>query len=344
MEPQQLRRLLRARVQALRCESLQFKSLDEPQSVATDTILTAKGYRQRRRVVLTAHGCLPASCAMCPLPNESVPRDIPVTLANWMNQLRLAVNPQDDLHTLTLFHNGNFFSDHEIPDSWRSEIYKFLRGTRIRELVVESLPQYLTPERLNAARVHLGDIRLTVAIGLQSASELVREVCIGSPCRRDSLENAVQLLHRQGAGVQVFLLYHPPFLTLEEAMHDLQESIRYVHALSLLPTVCPMRVAPHTVVGDLAASGHYVAANLWHLYDALNGISHVRIAASLLRRDEDSTLLDAFAALNRTGSLPVLNRPTSPPLLNPHPADPREVYSRIEGYLRRMPSREPNSG
>ncbi len=334
MEPQLIKRLLLARVFALRRNQFTYASLNEPQSVQTDTIQTPEGPRTRRRIVLTAHGCSVATCTMCPLPDEAVDKAVPVTLDHWMNQLREGFRPVllgQSIHTLTLFHNGNWFADREVPEAWREEIYCYLRATDIRELVVESLPQYLTAERLAHARRYLGPaIKLTVAIGLQSSSELVRELCIASTCLEGTFQRAVELLHAQGDAAQVFLMFHPPFLTIEESMWDLRDSIAYVKACGATPTICPMRIAPNTVVWDLAAKGLYTAPDLYELQSAIHGIDNVRVAMSLVSLI-DSPHRRAFEILNQTGKLPQLPLPSCPPPEKPERA---AVLERIERYLR----------
>ena len=331
MDEKLIKRLLLARVFALRRNDFRYDSLDRPQSVQDDIIQTPEGPRKRRRVVLTAHGCSVATCSMCPLPDEAVDGRTPVTLDHWMSQLRGALyDCPADLHTLTLLHNGNFFADREVPPEWRDEIYRFLRTTPIKEFVVESLPQYLTTERRLVARHGLERIKLVVAIGLQSSSRLVRELCITSTCKDDTFQEAVQMLKAQGDDVQVFLLFHPPFLTIEESIWDLRASIRYCQALGVTPTICSMRIAPNTVVADLAAKGLYQAPTLFNLAEALLHIENVRVAASLLPPDADPRWTAPFHELNQTGKMRLLVS-SARPWTEPKRED---VLQRIEGYLK----------
>ena len=332
MEPQLIKKLLLAKVFELRKNQFTYDSLDRPQSVQNDYIRTKDGPRLRCRIILTAHGCSVATCTMCPLPDEAVDGAIPVTLDNWLNQIRGALHGCPSISTLTLFHNGNFFADREVPKEWRTAIFDYLRGTYVEELVVECLPQYLTEERLKHARKCLGPIRLNVAIGLQSSSRLVRELCISSTCLEDTFQDAVRRLHAQGDEAQAFLMFHPPFLTIEESMWDLRESIKYVQAARVTPTICPMRIAPNTVVADLASKGLYEAPNLWYLYEVLNGFSGVRVAASLLQDSLPAMLRDAFERLNRWGELPRIEWMGS----GKRPVQPSEfaILSRIEHYLK----------
>ena len=121
----------------------------------------------------------------------------------------------------------------------------------------------------------------------------------------------------------------------------MRESIRYVQSLGVTPTICPMRIAPNTVVADLAAKGLYDPPDLWDLYHALQGLTNVRVAASLLP-DYGGPVRLAFDALNKTGMLPTL--PPSCP--HPEPIEPKRevVLAKIERYLKLCPSALQNPG
>ncbi len=342
------KRRLIARVFELRRNDFRYESLDKPQSVQDDVIQTDSGPKKRRRIILTAHGCSVATCSMCPLPDEAVDPMVHVDIDHWMNQIKRAIGLEDDIHTLTIYHNGNYFCDSEVPATWRNLIHSYLAATKIKELVVESLPQYLTEERLAAARAGLKQVKLVVAIGLQSSNDIVREVCMTSTCAANTFSSAVARLKAQGDDAQAFLLFHPPFLTIEESIYDIRESIRFVAQTGVVPTICPMKVAPNTVVADLAARGLYQAPDLWYLYYALHGMSarpRVRVAASLLNPAKSASssdwtphdwLLHAFSRLNETGDLrdtPIHTRMDRPWPYDVAEPNPETILTRINRYL-----------
>ncbi len=332
-----LKRLLLARVFALRRNQFTYESLDKPQSVQDDTILVDGEYVKRRRVTLTAHGCKVATCTMCPLPDEAVSPKTPVTLEHWMAQIKGAIGPDDDIHTLTLFHNGNYFNEREVPSTWRMVIHDYLRTqTRIKHFVVESLPQYINDRVMFETSLGLrvgredGGIKLIVAIGLQSSNELVRELCIASTCLGDSFERAVKSLRDFGFDAQVFLMFGAAFLTTEEAAHDLQESIEYCQSLDITPTICPLQVAPNTLVADLVACGLYEPPTLFNLLMVMRWvIKPVRIAISLLG-NEDPALLEEVRHINLTG---YHERPSPMRLFKVRRPERADVLERIRHYL-----------
>lgn len=340
MEPEPLneaalKRLLLARVFALRRNQFSYESLDEPQSVQDDDITVDGQTVRRRRIVLTAHGCKVATCTMCPLPNEAVSSKTPVTLEHWMSQIKGAIGPADDIHTLTLFHNGNYFAEREVPSAWRVAIHDYLRTeTRIKHLVVESLPQYVNDDVMFETSLGLrvgrkdGGIKLIVAIGLQSANDTVRELCIASTCREGAFESAIKSLRDFDFDAQVFLMFGAAFLTTEEAAHDLQRSIECCQRLGIMPTICPIQVAPNTLVADLVARGLYEPPRSAHLMDVLRALNgRVRVAVSLFKPDDPWRA--AYVAYNRDGHP------------NPHPwrlfpmcwVDRDKILERIRHYL-----------
>lgn len=318
-------RLIR-RVHALRSNNFEWSSKTTPQSIDRDIVVTSAGNKRRCRLILTAHGCSIGSCTMCPLPDEAVPWDETITTEDWLAQLEQALRAQPEIDVLTLYHNGNFFSDKEVPPQRRQAIYARLARSSVETLVVESLPQFITADKLQSAQQALrADQRIEVAIGLQSMDPFLRETVLASPCNEPAMHKALKALSQVHYGVQVFLMYQMPFLTVQEASWSLEESVlalenRYrIHD----PTICALRIAPNTIAADLHAIEALKLGNLWDLTTVLERIrlksssNRARVAVSLLKPDSPgapttdacpacrSRLLDWIAAYNR-GRLPGL--------------------------------------
>ncbi|MBS2037036.1 hypothetical protein JST97_18760 [bacterium] len=244
--------------------------LDRPLSHKSDIILFDGARRRRKRVVLMTVGCSIATCTMCPFPSESHRE---VTANNLLRQFDSSLEGEclADYEVLTLFCNGNFFNPREIDPTLRQSIFARARQAGVGYLVVESLPQYLTDSALREARQCLGETRLAVYMGLQSAHDFVRNVCVNTTCGRQAFERACRSLQRQGDLPGVFLLVKPPFLTELESIRDVVQSLAYLSRLEIRhATLCPTRVAPNTVLADLWARGHYQPAWLWSLLEILH--------------------------------------------------------------------------
>ena len=283
MEKNELRKKLTLLIHKLRKSDLPENiDFDEPQSVVHDEVFFVGKTRKRKRIVLLSPACCVASCTMCPLPNEALGKDKKITSANLISQVKKAFAGADgsDHEMVTVYSNSNFFSDLDIFPEARIFIYEKFAASPASILVVESLPQFITAEKIAEAKKHLRGKKLSVAIGLQSADDTVRELAINSSCSRNAFENAVRLLKADGFTAQVFLMIKPPFLSEQEAIEDTAGSIGYLATLGIYdPILCATRVAPNTLVELLYKEKKFRPPWLWTIIEILR-ISHERFPDS----------------------------------------------------------------
>ncbi|MBI4818552.1 MAG: hypothetical protein HY791_19955 [Deltaproteobacteria bacterium] len=280
-------------------------NLDEPASVSDDWILDDSARRlRRRRVVLRAHGCKVATCSMCHLPKESVDPSVAVTPANWLHQLEEVIDVHQDIDVLTLFHNGNFFSEREVPRDTLRLVLGHLRATKIQRLVVESLPAFITEESLGRVRQFLGPkILLEVAVGLQCQDDFLRKKLVRSTCTRKSFLRALELTRHDGRSrLQVFVMFGIPFLTTAEALDETLRTLAWLESLGVSdPTICRLKVEPGTLAHELAKAGLYqaptddhLASLLAHALELTNDRFHPRVARSLIGDGWAADLVSQF--------------------------------------------------
>ena len=277
-----LRSRLTALARATRISTIpKDAKVTEPQSERNDTVYFEGRMVSRKRIVLLTPRCSSATCTMCPLPNEGLdPKYRGITAENIIAQIEnsFASPGSNDCEVITLYNNGNFFSDNEIPPIARRRIYGRIRASNASVLIVESLPQFITNEKIAEAKRFLGDKRLIVAIGLQSSNDLVRELAINTTCTRLSFERAVALLRNNGFGTQAFLMIKPPFVTEREAIIDTVQSIRYLASLGIYdPILCTTRVAPNTVLELMHKAGHFNSPWIWTVVEVIKESAGVNL-------------------------------------------------------------------
>ena len=120
-------------------------------------------------------------------------------------------------------------------------------------------------------------MRLEIGIGLQSANDFVREVCVNTSFDRSQFEAAIDVIHAVGALAKPYLMIKPPFLTEEEGIADVIESVAYLAELGLRSvTLCPTRVARSTLAWELYQAGLYAPPNLWSVLDVVRS-AHARL-------------------------------------------------------------------
>lgn len=286
----------------IRVSRLPHSSPDEPIFVQNyDIILDGKRYK-RKKIILAAPGCSSATCTMCPIPNESFwGNAVEVGHANYVKQFEAAFRGEDpnDFDLIALYNSGNWFADKETPPESRAWFYDFIAESKCSGVVVESLPQFITPRTVKEARDHLNGKKLIVGIGLQSADDFIRTVCVNTTCTKSQFEKATSLLRENGYTPRVYLMIKPPFLTEQEAIDETVNSIQYVASQNYADaSICPTRIAPHTVVGELAKRSLYTPPSLWSVIEILKRVNRLGIQTRVSCLDVDGKDADTIYPRN----------------------------------------------
>jgi len=183
---------------------------------------------------------------------------------------------------------GSFFDDRELSDNARTGILREIASRpQIELLGVESRADDITVKKIREARELLGPRRcLEVGIGLESVDEFVRNVCVNKGLSLDTFEQAIRILHSNGAHAVGHVLLKPPFLTESEAIADAVATIDYLNSLSVRRIVLMVtNVKQGTIVGKLYRLGCYRPPWLW---------SVLRVALSVSPPARDRLLIYGF--------------------------------------------------
>jgi len=196
---------------------------------------------------------------MCPFPNEALPG---IETDNLINQFESSfIGDVNSYDMVTLFCNGNFFNDAETSPEARDHMFKRIRQLGANYAVVESLPQYVTAEKLDHVKGILGDVRLGVFMGFQSANDDIRNIAINTTCTKHAFESTTKILLEHNYIPLAFLMIKPPFVTESETIDDVEDSVEYLKRLGVTYiTLCPNRVAPNTTCAVLHRMGLYGVA------------------------------------------------------------------------------------
>ncbi|MCX4094567.1 radical SAM protein [Nocardia sp. alder85J] len=273
----------------------------QPRWVEYDSIRDSEGQVYgRKKVILMSGGCSVPTCTMCPFTNENNHGHTSNDdgLVAQVEQMLARADGEPDYEVLALYNDGSFFAPREVPEPVRVRIAELVAVSGVRRLVVESLPQFVTPEVVGPFVDALSGVELEVGIGLQSADDLVRETLVNTRVSRAAFEAAVVTMSDLGVRPKIYLMIKPPFLTDAEAVTDVLGSVRYVRSLGIDGvTLCPTRVSRNTVAWQLYQADRYRPPNLWTVVDAVRGAHEqaaIRVACINLRgNDFDSIFPDS---------------------------------------------------
>lgn len=218
----------------------------EPISVSEDRVMVGGNVLRRKRIVLKTGGCKTKTCTMCSIPSESVRQ---ITEDEIYQQLVYSFNIYEEIDVLTLYTNGNFFNNKELSPQLRELIYSYVARSNVKSLVVESLPQFITPAEIQLAKEYLGGVKLEVAIGLQCMDDELRQWTINSTCSDRSFHDAVMALNVAGYSARAFILYGLPFLSKAESNRALTYTLKIIKDFPLSGIViCPLKPSENTVL------------------------------------------------------------------------------------------------
>lgn len=214
-------------------------------------------------IILRTRGCRWNMCSMCGYASEGAA----ASSEDLLYQLKAAMSRLSSMdQVVKIYTSGSFFDPVEVPSDARLEILRTVSNAGIRKLVVESRPQYITQE---AVRQCADSVELEVGIGLETASDPIRDHVVRKGFKLQDFIAASQLVHGSGGRVKAYLLLKPPFLSegaaIRDAISSMAKASQYADVLSL--NLC--NVQRGTDLEGLWERGEYRPPWLWSAVEVL---------------------------------------------------------------------------
>jgi hypothetical protein len=198
---------------------------------------------------------------------EASPRDFLLGQLAWIEE-RFAGR---DFGLVKIFTSGSFLDPLEVPPEVRGEILSRFRG---KEVIAETRPGFVTGEAVRDCMRALdsgsGPVSFSVAMGLETSDDAIREKCIDKGFTFGDFVAASRTARQAGAGVKAYLLQKPPYLTEREAVEDVVRSVREVRPHADEISLNPCTVQKVTAVERLWRAGAYRPPYLWSVILALS--------------------------------------------------------------------------
>ncbi|MFW9919828.1 MAG: archaeosine biosynthesis radical SAM protein RaSEA [Candidatus Thorarchaeota archaeon] len=253
------------------------KDLSRPAAAWVTTSIIGSSQGAALSIVLTTVGCGHArgdsgGCTMCSYlldGTEKAPSS-----DQLLKQFQYAMTKIDDKESplsVKLYTSGSFLDKEEVPVEVRNRILDILsKDDRIAEVVIESRPEYVTPENMGNLRESLGNRRIEIGIGLESSNDSIRDLCINKGFTLQEFQNAVSIAKEYAIGIRAYILLKPPFLSEKNAIEDATRTIQECEFLGVSTvSVNPVNVQKFTLVERLWERGDYRPPWLWSLVEVL---------------------------------------------------------------------------
>ncbi len=170
-----------------------------------------------------------------------------------------------------VYTSGSFLDSTEVPEEARDGILQIIGADdRITDIVLESRPEYVTEATMSSVRSFLEGRHIEIGVGLESASDEVRSLCVNKGFTKEDFERAVRTAEKHDIGVRAYVLLKPPFLTEYAALKDAIETMVYAAQVGVSTiSVNPVNIQKHTLVEQLWTHGQYRPPWLWTLVEVL---------------------------------------------------------------------------
>lgn len=229
-------------------------------------------------------------CTMCGYWNDRAPESI--TGENYWNQFQVSLSKNESLLkdpsskiVFKMFTSGSFCDTKEIPIEIQLKILKTLgEFSTIKEIVIESRPEYITKQILEQYKPLLGDKYFEIGVGLESSSDFIRMNLINKGFNFNSFLTATNLLHSFNFGIKAYLLFKPPFINEYGAIYDTFQTVRICVENNVdTISINPANIQMHTLSSELEKARQYrspwLFSLLWLLKHSITNdeLKHTRV-------------------------------------------------------------------
>jgi len=217
-------------------------------------------------MILRTVGCRWNRCTMCGYASVGAPATAMDLIAQFERAMQRS---SPEVQEVKIYTSGSFLDPQELPVSARDAILCRLEEMGIKRLVIESRPEYITPENVEVCLSHL---ETEFAIGLETSNDLVRDNLIHKGFSFQDFVTASQIVHERSGRVKAYLLLKPPLLSEGEALRDAIASARAArsHADILSLNLCNIQRSTH--VERLWERGEYRPPWLWSALEVLKSV------------------------------------------------------------------------
>ena len=249
-------------------QKVKYNPLDRPTAVWTGKDVLDGKEIPALTVIFQTSGCRWNNCTMCGYVYDSA--QTAPSHDDLMKQFEYAMSRcRDDEIIVKIFTSGSFLDDSEISPQTRREMLSRLDSDeRVKKLIAETRPEYVTPDKLSECTTAFGK-PFEVAMGLETSSDMIRKDCINKGFTFSDFERASNTGKDKGVSTKAYLMMKPPFLSEGTAISDMIRSINdtapYAGTISM--NLC--NVQRGTLVDEMFERRDYRPPWLWSAVEVL---------------------------------------------------------------------------
>jgi len=230
---------------------------------------------------------------------------------------RWALKHQFDFDVIEFLNDGSFFNKEELPEKFPAKLFGEIRGIPyVNRILVETRPEHIKNENeIKSLLSHLAPHqKLEIGMGIETFNDFVREFCIRKGYGLVEFENAIKCISpfKQKCSVVVYTVIKPSFLTEEEAIKDVVNTIIYLDHLTnkfdmeIIPKLEPMVVAQGSLLEilhfetDKQKPEWYKTLSYWSVLEIIARSYLLRLESNIrIGAREDMEIIEKVPAIYR---------------------------------------------
>ncbi len=207
-------------------------------------------------------------CLMCDYSSSSK-SDIQEMKKYILEGLNKIGNP----YLLLINSSGSFLDDNEVPKEIRVSIYKHLQHNIDLEIILETLLETITQNKLKEIRNILKHQIIDIEFGIEAFDTNILKYCINKNLNLKNISQKIELLHKYKINSVANVLVGIPFLNEYQNIQTAVNSINSLLKKGVDTIVLfPVNIKPYTIVFWLFRNGFYKSISLWSYIEVLNKI------------------------------------------------------------------------
>lgn len=226
----------------------------------------------KRGFILLPGGCRWDGCTFCPYKSavEQYVGKEPVTAEEFRLLFDIAFPLICDCEVVEIWTGGSFFW--EIPKEAQEYILiKIGKAKIVRKLRVESLPAFISEDRIRKTMAYIAGKKLDVAIGFETQSDALRQR-LGKlrVMKKAQYVKAIDTLKRLGARSSTYVMLKPATMTESEAIEEAVKTLNYVFEVGTDEALLQVAfVADGAPLKNEWLRGEYSPPSLWSVLAVL---------------------------------------------------------------------------
>ncbi|TSC92212.1 MAG: hypothetical protein CEN92_55 [Candidatus Berkelbacteria bacterium Licking1014_96] len=189
--------------------------------------------------------------------------------------------------TLNLFIGGSILDEKEFPFEFIVLIFKNLPSS-IKEIVIESRPEYITDEILMKLKNILPkNIKLVIYLGVETMNEKYRQQILKKEISNQDIADVLKKIKKYNIKAGAYLLAGLPYLSKKESILEARKSIKWClrvrfDQINLCPTVVPQEAS---ILKTLWQKKKFKPLNLKEIIKIIKGCQKYPLIVAELEND-----------------------------------------------------------